>query len=291
MLTPFTEVVTRVEFPNLIIPGTKTASSSAPPAGTNSINNTERQRVDTTTASTIKKGKAPTKKVHFAVQAQAVPGSSKSSAAIEAANKAAPKTAAAKKRARDVEEDEDDGHTSPAKKSRVTKAPKVPKPKNIINQAPAQKLDVFVCGEGSFGELGLGNSKKAIDVKRPRLNHNLSESKVGVVHIAVGGMHAAALTHDGLIYTWGVNDQGALGRDTKWEKGANDEMEVDDDEIVDLNPIECTPMPIPTEYFPPSTKITQLACGDSTTFALTDDGEVWGWGTFRVSLFVASTDL
>ena len=120
-------------------------------------------------------------------------------------------------------------------------------------------------------------------MKRPRLNHNLSSSKVGVVHIAVGGMHAAALTHDGLIYTWGVNDQGALGRDTKWEKGANDEMEVDDEENVDLNPTECTPMPIPTEYFPPDTVFTQLACGDSTTFALTDDGEVWGWGTFRVS--------
>lgn len=210
-----------------------------------------------------------------------MPGSSRSAAAVKAAGKkAGPKAAAEKKRAR--EEAGEDEHTSPAKKVRVTKAPKAPKPKKIINHAPTQKLDVFVCGEGSAGELGLGNTKAAIDVKRPRLNHNLAASKVGVVHVAVGGMHAAALTHDGLIYTWGVNDNGALGRDTKWVKGADDEMDVDGDDTVDLNPLECTPMPIPRESFPSNTVFTQLACGDSTTFAVTDDGEVWGWGTFRV---------
>lgn len=72
-----------------------------------------------------------------------------------------------------------------------------------------------MCGEESSGELGLGNGKTAINVKRPRLNHNLSARDVGVVHLAVGGMHVAALARDGLIYTWGLNDHGALGRDTK----------------------------------------------------------------------------
>lgn len=260
------EAATRVEFPNLIIPNTVSSSSShaTPPqsnAGTNFINNGQEQRAT-------------------------VPGPSKSPAVAKVAGKkAAPKSAAGKKRARgDEDEDEDDRQTLPIKKLRVTKAPKAPTPKRIINHAPTRKLDVFVCGEGSSGELGLGNSKTAIDVKRPRLNQNLSARKVGVVHIAVGGMHAAALTHDGLIYTWGVNDQGALGRDTTWEKGANGEMDVDDDDTVDLNPLECTPMPISREHFPSNTVFTQLACGDSTTFALTDDGEVWGWGTFRVGI-------
>mgnify|MGYP001271518398 FL=1 len=57
-----------------------------------------------------------------------------------------------------------------AKKAKV--APKGP----VINEAPTQRLDVFVCGEGSSGELGLGTSKKAIDVKRPRLNKSLLEA-------------------------------------------------------------------------------------------------------------------
>lgn len=108
---------------------------------------------------------------------------------------------------------------------------------------------MFVCGEGSSGELGLGNGKTAINVNRPRLNHNLSARDVGVVHLAIGGMHAAALTHEDSIYTWGLNDHGALGSDTKWVRSANDEMDVDDNETVDLNSLECTPMPIPREHF------------------------------------------
>ena len=199
-----------------------------------------------------------------------------------AAKKAVPKNAAAKKRAREEHgEDEEDGRTAPVKRLRVAKALKAPKPRKIINHAPTQKLDVFVCGDGSSGELGLGN---ATDVKCPCLNNNLSASRVGVVHIAVGGMHTAALTHDGLIYTWGLNDHGALGRDTRRERIANYDMDVDGDEAVDLNPFESTPMPIPSEHFPSDIVFTQLACGDSTTFALTNDGEVWGWGTFRVGL-------
>lgn len=61
-------------------------------------------------------------------------------------------------------------------------------------------------------------------------------------------------------------------------------MYVDDDETTDLDPLDCTPTPIPREDFPTDIVFTQLACGDSTTFAVTDVGEVWGWGTFRVGL-------
>lgn len=153
----------------------------------------------------------------------------------------------------------------------------------IINHAPIHKLDVFVCGQGSSGELGFGNGITAIDVKYPRLNHNLLPNKVGVVHIAVGEKHAAALTHDGLVYTWGSNEHGALGRDTRWQRSANNDIEIDDDDTFNLNTLESTPIPIPSETFPSDIVFTNLACGDSTTFVLTDVGDVWGWGTFRVS--------
>ncbi len=166
----------------------------------------------------------------------------------------------------------------PIKKARST-------PKVVINTAPTTKLHVYVCGEGSAGELGLGSAKNVIDVKRPRLNPNLAADTVGVVQLAVGGMHVAALTHDNKILTWGVNDQGALGRDTTWDGGMKD---ADDDESVEsdsgLNPKESTPIAIPSDAFPEGTVFVQLAAGDSTTFALTDDGKVYGWGTFRVSL-------
>ena len=62
-------------------------------------------------------------------------------------------------------------------------------------------------------------------------------------------------------------------------------MDVEGNETVDLNPLECTPISIPREHFPSDTVFAQLACGDSTTFALTDVGEVWGWGIFRVGFW------
>ncbi|KAF7585265.1 hypothetical protein BBP40_011499 [Aspergillus hancockii] len=189
-----------------------------------------------------------------------------------------------KKRKAEVVEE----HVREPKKARVAE-PRVtkPKPKVVINQAPTTRLNVYVCGEGSSGELGLGPEKNAVDVKRPRLNPHLSADKVGVVQVAVGGMHCVALTHDGKILTWGVNDQGALGRDTAWDGGYKDiednksdaDSELDDEPA--LNPHESTPIAIPTDVFPENTVFVEVAAGDSSSFALTDDGQVYGWGTFR----------
>lgn len=190
-------------------------------------------------------------------------------------------TTASKKRKADAVEEK----PRELKKARVTH-PRAPKPKVIINEAPKTRLNVFVCGEGSSGELGLGTAKNVIDVKRPRLNQLLAADKVGVVQIAVGGMHCVALTHDNQIFTWGVNDQGALGRDTAWEGGykdIDDNSDSDsDDEDSGLNPRESTPTAIPASAFPEGTVFVQVAAADSSSFALTDDGQVYGWGTFRV---------
>lgn len=37
-------------------------------------------------------------------------------------------------------------------------------------------------------------------------------SKVPIVKIACGAMHTAAIAPSGAVYTWGCNDEGALGR-------------------------------------------------------------------------------
>jgi regulator of chromosome condensation len=105
----------------------------------------------------------------------------------------------------------------PAARKPAARKP-APKPLPILTHPPTDKFKVFQCGTGEYCELGFG--PKAKIVKRPRLNEFLNIEKVGVVAIAYGGMHGAALTHDGKVYTWGVNDLGALGRVTK----ANDEM-------------------------------------------------------------------
>lgn len=177
---------------------------------------------------------------------------------------------------------EDEAAPAPVKKAKVmTKG-------TVITEPPSRRLHVFVFGEGTAGELGLGTAKNAVDVKRPRLNPNLDADKVGVVQIAAGGMHVVALTHDNKILTWGVNDQGALGRDTQWEGGlrdmdADEDSDDEDDDNNGLNPKESTPGDVDwseTEVAA-GTRFVDVTAGDSTSFALTDDGRVYGWGTFR----------
>ena len=161
----------------------------------------------------------------------------------------------------------------------------------LLYPAPKRQRDmlsIFTFGSGSMGELGLGPGAAAKTVKRPRLNPFLPPKEVGVVDISVGGMHAAALTCDGKIYTWGVNDQGALGRDTSWEApskdisntDANEDEDVDSDDDGGLNPRESKPGVV--EGLPENAEVVSTACGDSVTCALTSDGRVYAWGTFRV---------
>ena len=229
---------------------------------------------------------------------------------VDAAMKATPKPAAAEKAAakkrkaeKDLEDDEPKANSSKRRKGNnesaatppppskrptaATKKPKVVKPKAVINHPPTRRLDIYVSGEGSQGELGLGAGKGSMNALKPRLNSQLSAAEVGVVQLATGGMHCAALTHDNKILTWGVNDEGALGRDTKWDGVMVDvdRNESDDsDDGVELNPREATPTPVEFVDLPEGTVFVQVAAGDCTTFALTDDGRVYGWGTFRVSL-------
>ncbi|KAL7275310.1 hypothetical protein RUND412_001753 [Rhizina undulata] len=167
----------------------------------------------------------------------------------------------------------------PAKRSRIDAA-HLPK----LTSRPTQRLNVYVFGTGEAGELGLGpmaGVKK--EVYRPRLNPFLLPDKVGVVALAVGGMHCLALTHDGKVYSWGCNDLCALGRETTAiirEKNIDDDDSADDEGEA-LNELDSTPGLV--EGFPEGTVITRIAAGDNVSFAVTDTGKVYGWGTFRAT--------
>lgn len=72
--------------------------------------------------------------------------------------------------------------------------------------------------------------------------------------LASGNTHSMYLSSNGVLYTWGENENGQVG------------------EIISGSSTE-----IPREYINPS-KIIQLAAGEDFSFAVTEDGQVYSWG-------------
>lgn len=168
----------------------------------------------------------------------------------------------------------------------VAKPYKLRKTTKIINAIPTLKttpLNIYVFGTGSMAELGLGPEAKTKEVKRPRLNPFLPIDSVAIVDFAVGGAHVLALDKDGKLWSWGCNDHGTLGRNTtQGEEGLLRDMDAEDedDDDGDLNPIESTPAKV--VGVPDDLVFVQVAASDSLSLALTSEGRVWAWGTFRV---------
>eukprot|EP00889_Picochlorum_renovo_P001183 jgi/Picre1/28213/NNA_003619.t1 len=119
-------------------------------------------------------------------------------------------------------------------------------------------------------------TKKArvLPVKRHIVTHCLIPRKRGLYSCSEMAIAVMALAADGVVYSWGVNDEGALGRPTN-------------DKIWDESPegkehSERGDPYVPGKVLlPSSVRVVQLSAGDSHTCALMDDGCVWSWGTFR----------
>ncbi|GIL46953.1 hypothetical protein Vafri_3821 [Volvox africanus] len=132
---------------------------------------------------------------------------------------------------------------------------------------------LYMFGTNSFGALGLGDPDKADDPDTcsqiPRPKYPVLEGVV-FCQVACGGMHTVALSEDGLIYSWGVNDEGALGRKTSgtcWEK------EPDNAKTDSFVPCQA--------HLPNGMKAVQIVAGDGFTFALGADDRLYGCGFFK----------
>ncbi|KAK9453500.1 regulator of chromosome condensation 1/beta-lactamase-inhibitor protein II [Dipodascopsis uninucleata] len=175
-----------------------------------------------------------------------------------------------------VKKSDEKGHYEPY---RLKKAPG-----KLITPIPELKmtpLNIYVFGTGSMSELGLGPDSNNKEVKRPRLNPFLPIDKVSIVDFAVGGAHVLAIDKRGKLWSWGCNDHGALGRNTsKGEEGLLRDMDAEEsDDDGSLNPLESTPTLV--EGLPDSTIFVQVAASDNLSLALTSEGRLWAWGTFR----------
>lgn len=114
----------------------------------------------------------------------------------------------------------------------------------------------LVCGQGDMGQLGLGDDESKFERKRPAL----VDSVENVVDVRAGGMHNLLLTQEGTVYSFGCNDEGALGRDSS-EDGSE---------------FEPHPVELPG-------KVLKISTGDSHSASLLEDGRVFAWGSFRDS--------
>lgn len=123
----------------------------------------------------------------------------------------------------------------------------------IIKMTKKIRSHVYVFGSGDCGQLGLGEE---VDMcRKPRL-HDYFEDKQ-IHQLVAGGLHSLALGLDGRVYSWGCNDEKALGH-------GGPEFAVS--EVEELRGLG----------------VVEVAAGDSISAALTSDGKVYSWGTFRV---------
>ncbi|KAF9586185.1 hypothetical protein BGW38_008810 [Lunasporangiospora selenospora] len=111
---------------------------------------------------------------------------------------------------------------------------------------------VYVFGTGDCAQLGLGED---ITLRKKPANVAVLNDQ-NIVDISAGGLHNMALTSEGKLWSWGVNDQKTLAR-------SGDEY-----------------VPLPVEGLE-DVKVVKVACSDSMTVALTEEGQVYTWGTFR----------
>jgi len=114
--------------------------------------------------------------------------------------------------------------------------------------------DVFVFGMGDCDQLGMG--EKVTERKKPSPLKVLSGSKI--TQVCVGAMHNLAITSEGAVFSWGNNDDGALGRPG----------------------VENALLPVTSLW---GHRIIAGACGDCHSAAVDDRGGVWLWGSYKDS--------
>ncbi len=135
----------------------------------------------------------------------------------------------------------------------------VPDVKTGKNFTIALKADgtVWSFGTNTNGELGVGEQRVTNIPKWVELNEEKIEQ------ISVGNSHVIALTEEGKVYTWGLNDKGQLGN------GSN----------VKSNTPVAIAIPKATELVKViNDTVIKIIANKNTSYAITQQGKVYAWG-------------
>lgn len=119
---------------------------------------------------------------------------------------------------------------------------------------------VSTWGSGKYGQLGHGVVENEQSPKEL-----MALAGLKVTQIAAGGFYSCAVTEDGDLYTWGMNNFGQLGFPPKAIGDEFGSESIAEPRVVDW------PQGI-------DVRVTHVSCGSSHTVALLDDRSLWGCG-------------
>ncbi|XP_011699349.1 PREDICTED: RCC1 and BTB domain-containing protein 1-like isoform X2 [Wasmannia auropunctata] len=117
--------------------------------------------------------------------------------------------------------------------------------------------EVYSWGHNGYCELGNGTCNQGLTptlVNMPTMNGGLGMKRI--VDIACGSHHSVALTEDGEVYAWGQNNCGQVGSSISTNQGA--------------------PRQVNSNLA--GKKVVYISCGQTSTMAVVENGEVYGWG-------------
>ncbi|KAL3795978.1 hypothetical protein ACHAWO_013109 [Cyclotella atomus] len=142
--------------------------------------------------------------------------------------------------------------------------------------------DVAVFGDGDCGQLGCGQGVSS--ARSPRIVAGLRGMDVGSV--SAGGLHTLALTEKGCVYSFGCNDEGAVG--AKVEDEGYQPVKVEGFVPSAFGPNGVGNHPQITSFESRKAKlgeanIVQIVAGETTSLALSEEGDVYMWGSYRDS--------
>lgn len=112
---------------------------------------------------------------------------------------------------------------------------------------------VWSCGCGSWGRLGLGDTRDRHTPTLVRPNELFGGATI--VMVAAGASHSASVSSEGDVWCWGCGREGCLGANVE-------------DSLV--------PRQVGRDKLPAA--VVMVAAGRAHTLSVADDGGLWAWG-------------
>ena len=139
----------------------------------------------------------------------------------------------------------------------------------------ASSSALFAWGWTGFGQCGcgvpgVGEEQALLEPHRvPSFTPNS-----GIASVVAGNFHAAALTCDGSLFTWGNGRHGELGHPATPRKGGHNFLQT----LSSAPDNEEEPLPRLVRFKRPSVRVSHVACGMFHTLAATREGHLYAFG-------------